>query len=523
LTAPLATGIGAPSILQPIQPDVYGVLFAPNTGALGLGLSDQEKLIMTQLAGRLMDGRYQYDLRLSNLYYTGMNIVPSLGISVPPELEMLRAVLGWCAAGVDARSERLQVMGYRMPGQTTVDSGMQEIWQDNNFDSESILVHNEAMNFGRSYVIVGVGDNGDPLLTPESATNMIGSWDLRRRELSAAYQSYLDVDPTSDTYLQQLSTLYTRNSTIQLVNYQGKGWAVQDRNDHNQGIVPVVMFAVNQSIHNRLGQSTMTAAWRNTQDRACRLLQRMDISSEFFAAPKVWLLGTTEQAFQKKDGSIASAWETFIGRISAIQADAHGNLPDVKQTAGSSPDGFIASLDKETRIMAGHTCLSPEFLGMFSDGNPSSADAIRMSDFRLKTTADRLATIFGESWEQVMRIAMQVAGGDGFSDDARQMETDWSYTGIPTPNADAVTVTTQIAAGMIPPTSDDALAACGWTPVQRARIAQDLEKQRGLQVIAGAMAGMKPQGQPGAQQPMDGQQPQALQALTQSRGESVAG
>ncbi|WP_083562369.1 phage portal protein [Mycobacterium malmoense] len=517
MTAPMATGIAAPSILQPIAPDVYGVLFAPNTGARTLDLSDQEKLIMTQLAGRLMDGRYQYDLRLSNLYYLGQNIVPSLGISVPPELEMLRAILGWCAGGIDARSERLNVQGFRMANQTTVDDTLHEVWEANRFEAESKLVHDDAMITGRSFVIVGPGDDGTPLLTPESSTNMIGSWDVRNRCLSAAYQSYLDVDPASETYLQQLATLYTRNATIQLVNQPGKGWLTQDRNDHNMGVVPVVMFAPWPAIHNRLGNSLMTAAWRNTQDRACRTLQRAEITGEFFAAPKTWLLGATEQAFQGPDGSPKSAWETFIGRISALEADPNGNLPQVTTTPGSNPDGMISTLDHLTRLMAGHTGLPPQYLGIFNDGNPSSADAIRMSDFRLKTICDRLTVVFGHSWEQVMRLAMMVDGNktaDQLPPDTSLMETDWDYTGIATPNADAVTVTTQIAAEMIAPTSDDALAYCGWSPVQRARIQADLKKWQGLQTIHQAIGGLQ---RPGtgqqAGQPMDGSQPQAVNSM----------
>jgi Phage portal protein, SPP1 Gp6-like len=520
----MATGIAAPSILQPIAPDVYGVLFAPNTGARTLDLFDEEKLIMTQLAGRLMDGRYQYDLRLSNLYYLSQNIVPSLGISVPPELEMLRAVLGWCAAGIDARSERLNVQGFRMANQTTVDDDLHEIWEHNRFEAESVLVHNDAMVTGRSFVIIGPGDDGAPLLTPESSTNMIGSWDIRNRCLSAAYQSYLDVDPSSETYLQQLATLYTKNATVQLVNEQGKGWLTQDRDDHNMGVVPVVMFAPDPAIHNRLGNSLMTAAWRNTQDRACRSLQSMEIAREHFAYPKTWLLGASEQAFQGPDGSPQSAWETFIGRISGIEADANGNLPQVVTTSGQSPDGIISALDHQTRLMAGHTGLPPQYLGIFNDGNPSSADAIRMSDFRLKTIADRLAVIFGHSWEQVMRIALLVQGGS-IPDSAKILETDWDYTGIATPNADAVTVTTQIAAGMISPDSDDALAACGWSAVQRQRIQAAMKKYQGLQAIHQALGGLK---QPGtgqqAQQPLDGSQPQATQALqTESQIGRVGG
>lgn len=488
--------------LPTLDPRVFAVIYAPDVSLAAL--SDYERTVMTQLAGRLMDGTYQQDLILSGLYYHGLNAVPSLGISVPPELESLRAILGWCSMGVDARSERLSVQGFRMPGELVVDEELQSMWQHNNLDAESKLVHEAAMIYGRAFVVVGVGDDGEPLITTESPMNMVASWDVRNRCVSAAYQTYIDVDPASDTYTKQLATLYTRDSTIQLV-LEPKGWIVQDRNDHHQGFTPVVQFTCRASINDRMGTSEITAAWRNTQDRACRSLVSMEVAREFFAAPKVWLLGASEQAFLDSEGNTATAWETFIGRLSALEADQYGNLPDVKVTPGSSPDGFIRALDHERLLMAGHTGLPPHRLGIFSDGNPTSADAIRLSDFALKSAADRLTVTFGDCWEQAMRMALQVEGSS-LPEESDRMETDWAYTGIPTPNADAVTVTTQVSAGMIPADSDDALAACGWTPVQRARIAnarEENQQDNADQITAG--------------QPLDGEQPQALTALELSR------
>jgi hypothetical protein len=477
-------------------------------------LSDTEKRVMSWLSARLTDGRARGDLHLSQLYFEGLNTVPSLGISVPPELEPLRAVLGWCSTAIEARSERLSVQGFRMPGETTVNSALQEIWQHNNLDAEAPLLHEQAMVTGWDYGIVGPSDDssGIPLITTESAMNMTGSWDPRKRELSAAYQAYADRDPASETYGKQLATLYTRDAIVQLLH--GKdGWIVTDRNDHQQGFVPVVQFTPRPYFHDRLcGRSEMNASWRNTQDRACRTLVRMEIASEFFAVAKIIILGSSEEAFQKADGTKASAWETYTGRLSTLEADENGNLPQVVRMAGESPDGFISSLNHERSIMAGHTGLAPQYLGIFSDGNPASADAIRMSDFRLKTIADRLALSFGNEWERLMTVALKVSGE--YTKAADQMETDWGYTGIPTPNADAVTVTTQIAAGMIPPTADDALAKCDWSPVERARIVEERRKFQGLTQIGQAMAGLK---QPAPTQPTDGQQPQALGALNSQR------
>ncbi len=508
MTTAMLTPATTPLVNNGVQP----MLFAPNLN--DTELSDTEKHVMAKLAAQLMDPHYQFEMAMSQAYYDGLNIVPSLGISVPPELEPLKAVLGWCAAGIDARSDRLSVQGFRMPGQTEVDSSLQEFWQTNNLDAESPMCHDASLIEGRAYGVVGKREGGGaPLITIESPRNMIGSLDHRTRQLSAAFQTYLDIDPASSTYYQQLATLYTRMSTIQLAQDPEKGWIVQDRNDHGMNIVPAVQFSPRATLTNRLGRSEMNIHWRNTQDRACRNLVRMEITGEFYATMKIFLLGVTEGAFKKPDGTMASAWETFIGRISTLAADGYGNLPDIKTVPGQSPEGFIKGMGLDQQIMSGHTGLAPQYLGIFSDGNPASADAIRMSDFRLKTISDRISVSLGDSWESLMRISLIVAGES--ANGAEQLETDWSYTGIPTPYSDTEMLARQSEAGMIPPTADDALAKAGWSPVQRARLAKERDKTQGLAELDATLAGLTPAG--GGQQPADGQQPAALAALNAQR------
>lgn len=508
--------------LQSVGDLIPELLFAPDVS--NGDLSPTEKRVMSWLSARLMDGKQRVELQLSELYFDGLNTVPSLGISVPPELEPLRAVLGWCQTAIEARSERLNVQGFRLPNERTVNSTLQEIWQHNNLDAEAPLVHEQAMSLGWSYGIVGVSDDGSgiPLITTESPLHMSAAWDMRKREISAAFQTYRDNDPTSDSFGRQLATLYTRDAIVQLASGPN-GWQVQDRNDHQQGFVPVVQFTPRAKFNDRLcGRSEMTPAWRNTQDRAARTLVRMEIAGEFFAAAKVYILGASEESFQKKDGTKASAWETYTGRLSTLEADENGELPQVVRHAGESPDGFISTLNQERSIMCGLSGLSPQYLGIFSDGNPASADAIRMSDFRLAKISGRLCQPLGNEWERLMTYALKISGE--YTPAAGQMETDWAPTGIPTPSADSTRVTQQVAAGMVPPDSDDALAEVGWSPVQRARIAAERQRQQGLAAIGQTLAGLKPPEQPGQpQQPpaptqaVDGEQPQALQALNSAR------
>lgn len=491
----------APATVTPLR---SASLFAP-TGELGL--SDVEQNIMLWLAAKLDEARPE--IFLSQLYNEGMNVVPSLGIAVPPELETLRAVLGWCGAAVAARSERLTLQGFRMPGKTTVDDDLQLAWQTNNLDAESVLTHDEAMISRAAFAIVGVNDaepEGPPLTTIESPLSMAASWDARRREVSGAYQTYIDVDPASETFTKQLATLYTRGATIQMVHDE-QGWVVQDRNDHNMGFVPVIMFANRPTPSNRYGCSEIAPSWRNTQDRATRALVRNEAAAEFFASLKVWLLGVDKQSFQKADGSFATALETFVGRISMLEADANGVLPQVVFQQGQDPSGLIKFIDHERQVMSGNTGVPLEYLGLVTDGNPTSGDAITKGDYRLMKRSERLATQFGNGWEDWARMTLRVWGKPTAG--TEQIEADWGKFGIPTPNADTVRVTSQVGVGMVSPDSDDALAEVGWSPVQRKRIA---EARKQAIKDGWTSPGAKPE-----QQPMDGEQPAASQALERSR------
>lgn len=494
-------------------------LYAP-TGQK-LRLSETEQRILNALSTKLLDVNYQSDLELSRLYAEGMNTVTSLGIAIPPELEPLRAVMGWCGTALAARSERLTLQGFRMPGSTTIDEELQIIWQDSNLDAESTLVHDDAMTYRHSFVIVGVQANSNiPLTTVESPKCMTASWDARRREVSAAYQTYIDVDPASETYLRQLATLYTRDATIHMISGP-QGWEVQERNDHGMGFVPVLMFPNNPTSTNRYGTSEIAPAWRNTQDRAARGVARNEVAAEFFAAMKLWLLGVKASDLRRPDGTPATAFETFTGRLSTLEADQNGVLPEVFVQQGQDPTGMIKFIDHQASIFSSHAAVPLDYLGIVSDGNPTAADAITKGDFRLMKRAERLITQFGNGWEDWARMVLRVRDKGQPPKGLERLESDWSKPTIPTPNADAVTVTTQIAAGMIAPDDDDALAACGWSAVQRQRIARNRDRYQGEMTDRQLIPGLRQQSRP--QQSLDGEQPLALNRLQQQRDGVVTG
>lgn len=454
-------------------------------------LTEEEAGIANWLARRLSDRRPAYVL--SDLYFDGLQKMTSLGISIPPELEGLAQVLGWSQTGVEARDERLSVQGFRLPSSTSANEDIWDLWQANNLDEEAPLAHLDTMVLGDEYIVIGPGESkGDqPVITIESPLDMTMNFNPRTRRGTAAYQTYMDTDFASETYGRQLAALYLPGSTIHMVNGPN-GWEVIDRDDYdNLDRLPVVRMANRSRTRNRSGQSEITAAWRNTMDRACRTMLGMEVAREFFAAPQRYILGAAEDAFQKSDGSVATAWETYIGRITALEADDQGNLPSVGTWDTGDPANFTKLLEVDRTMMASLTGLPPQYLGIFSDGNPASADAIRMSDFRLKMIADRKTVAFGGAWEQSVLIALQIRDGK-LPKDAHRLETDWAPTGIPTPAADTDAITKQIQVGTVPADSDVTLEHLGYSAVDRARLANDRKRARGQSNLAALTGALKP-------------------------------
>lgn len=448
------------------------------------GLSDDENRVLQWLAQRLNGVRGE--LLLSNSYYEGLQQVTNLGISMPPELDGLRAVLGWPQSGVDALDERLDLQGFRLPGITTADADLWAIWEENNLSAESKLVHLDSLIYGAAYALVGTDDDGDVTITAESPINLVAFYDTYARKTTCAYQAYVEVDPLSPLYSRQRAVLYLPGSTIHVVS-DGSRWELVERDDHKLGMVPVVPFLNRQRTGVREGQSEITAAWRNTVDRASRSMVAMEGIREFFGAPKMLVLGATESAFQNNDGSTKTAWETYLGRVLALEATPEGDIPKVERFAGEDPGAIIKLIDHERHHMAGLTGLPPQYLGIFSDGNPASADAIRMSDYRLQKKADRKAVQFGDCWEQVMRLAVLVRDGE-LPDQMNRLESDWAPTGIPTPAADVDATTKLNAAGVLPPTSDVQLTRLGYTANERDRIRIERDKASAATAVATLLA-----------------------------------
>lgn len=445
-------------------------------------LTYAQQQLVAQLHAQTGYNRYNYEVQ--NSYYEGVARIASLGISIPPTMNRLKTVIGWPRVIVDSLDERLDVEGFRLSDGVDADDDLWGIWQANNLDEESQLAHLDALTLGASYVCVGSGDKpGDqPIITVESALDMACVWDARTRTIQAAFRSYVMGDFGINP-LTLVGTLYLPDSTISVVMPEGGGqWIVVDRDDHMLGKVPVVRLTNRARITDRNGRSEITPEIISITDAACRTLLGLEVAREFYAAPQRYMLGVSEKAFQGADGKAKNAWETYMGRILALEADANGNMPQVGQFQTYSPEAFTKVLDEYAQILTSMTGLPAEYLGI-TTSIPSSADAIRMNSDRLINKVRRKQRSFEGGWEEVMRLALLIRD-HVIPTDALSMETLWRNPAIPTPAATADAIMKEVQIGAVPATSDVVLERLGYSALERRRLEIDREKDKAAQIEA---------------------------------------
>lgn len=445
-------------------------------------LSDDELALINLLRGDMLRDRFA--LKLRDAYFNGEQLVRDLGISIPPQLKGLHTVIGWPRVGVESLEERLDLEAFRWADGAD-SSELAEIAEANDLFDESSLAHLDALVYGREYLAVGSGDCGTddcpPLISVESPLDMSLMWDARLRMGVAALR-----ECAADTFVEsgpeeRMLVLYLPDQTVTALPSQSGGWEVVDRDIHNLGVVPVVRMANRQRTADRVGKSEITPEVMSITDAACRRLMGMEVAAEFFGAPQRYILGASESAFQDAEGNAKSAWETYIGRVLALERDEDGNVPTVGQFAAHDPTAMTRIIDLYARIMSAQFGLPPHMLGYTTD-NPASADAIRSTEAKLVKRSERRIRRYGAAWQQAMRLALWVRDGEP-PDKTRRIETVWRNPATPTVAAQADATVKLVQAGILPADSDVTLEMAGLSEGQRQRVRADRQRAAGSSVL----------------------------------------
>lgn len=464
-----------------------------------LGLSEDERNLIRSLRAQYQ--RSIGEMQMAEAYYRGAQAIKNLRIAVPKELEgHLRTLVGWAAMAVDPYVERLNADCFRQVGATDGDDYLMAMMDANGFASLQSMAYADALTMGLSYWVVGSPANpGDaPVLTVESPLNTAVLWDLRGTTPRAMMQEYWSEDG------RRRGALLVPGKTVSLAQDDDGQWVVADRDEHGFDFVPVVRMANRPRTNNRSGQSEITPALQSIIDEACRTLLDLAVARELYSVPQKAILGATESAFQKADGSPASVMETYVTKVLGLERDENGDLPQLFQFTAYDPSVFTKILDWYASSASGIVAADPRDLGLYTEGNPASAEAGLVADDRRNRRARRMQRDFTSPAIEVAKMMVRFDNGGRLPSEYERLSVDWTAPEMLSPSLMSDAITKQVAAGAVPATSDVTLNRLGYTAVERARLEQDRRRETGQQAARTIAEAARQRTQQGA---TDGNQP----------------
>ncbi len=442
-----------------------------------LGLSEDEKSLIETLRQRAL--LHRGHMELSEAYYLGAQIVKNLRIAIPKELEFISPVLGWAAQAVDPYVVRLHADGFRLAGATDVDDRIGEVLDANGFAAEQGMAYTDALSMGPAYWVVGspLEDGDAPRITVESPLNMSVLWDGAGMRARAAMQEFWADD-------RRHGTLMVPGKTVTVAEDDNREWQIVDRDEHGFDFVPVVRMPNRARTHDRGGRSEISNALRYYIDNAARTMLGLEVSREFYSVPQKIILGATESDFKNADDSPKSAWDTYITRVLALERDDEGNVAELKQLQPYDPSVFTKLLDWLASAAAAEVHSPPQDMGLYTQGNPASAEAVQASNARRDQHAVGMQHGFGEPLKRVAQFAMRFQNDGVLPAEFKRLDVDWAPVTPPIPGITSDAVSKEVAAGAIPPASDVTLKRLGYSANDRRRLEQDRKVDQGASVLA---------------------------------------
>lgn len=430
-------------------------------------LDDDDKRTLRSLSMRL--ARLRGPHKQWDEYYRGMQQLQSIGIAVPPQLRPFIFPLNWPRITVDTIVQRQRVKSFSMPGDDAASRMLRDMWEANNMESQQVLNHTETRVQGHGFVAVGTNqfDSDHPLITVESARNMIARIDPRDGHVECALRLY--VDQFTPGFIPEYATLYMPDYTLWLAKDRGR-WTVTDRDDHNLGVVPVVQFLNRPRVGDWLGESEMADVIRPT-DMAARAVLDLQIAMETHAVPGKWAIGVTDNQMIDPDTGrpVTKIQQYFNSFTTTKNKDAKFG-----QFAASDLQNFKTVIDMLSEQVSAITGLPMRYFGQ-NTANPAAEGAIRADEMRLVKNCEMKNAVDGDAWSRVMAIAYRIRTGRQVN--ANLVRCDWDDPNTPTYAQKSDAIQKLIAAGVL--SREGAWDELGWSEARK-----DKEREYFKQQIA---------------------------------------
>lgn len=296
-----------------------------------------------------------------------------------------------------------------------------QVWQPNRMDARQASLYRPAIKYGYSYAVVVPGQPV-PVITPYSPRRLTAIYDdpvndewprsamVTKRSLARPAET--GTDPLADPQVVAdgvTLTIYDAEFRYTVVKRQA-GWElVGDVEAHDLGVVPVVRFLDEQGDDD--GEDDLVCpgkvepllpAQRQLNQTTFGLL----MAQQYSAFRQRWATGMTIE--EDAQGNPIQPWNAAANRMWQNESP-DGKFGDFDQT---SLDGYLNSRDKTLLYIASMAQIPPHNLLVGAGISNISAEALAALESGHRHDIAEHQTSFGESIEQMLRLAAKALGDD---------------------------------------------------------------------------------------------------------------
>lgn len=411
---------------------------------------------------------------LNDRYYEGQQRLEHIGLAVPPELRKFETAANWGRVTVDTIATRQKMKTFYLPGEDVASEALREGWDANNLDSEAQLLGREKLILGRGFVSVGSNeeDPEHPLIQVESPRELSVMVNNRHRRIDSAARFFGEAEGTMQP---RYATVYLPNQTLWLERGPG-GWVVNDRDDHNLGRVPIVMFLNRRRVGSWSGVSEMADVIPFV-DAAARTLTNLQLAGETHSVPQKYVLGMSKGDFVDKTGQPIPAWEAYFN---AIWANANKDAK-VGQFAASDLKNFHETVNHYAQLVAGLTGLPTRYYGI-NTANPPTEGSIVADESRLIQNVEAKNAEDGNAWGWVMGLYERFRTGEWIN--GSRIKTEWFNPATPTQAQTSDAVTKLYANGQGAISRESVWDELGWSEGRKKREWERIERESRMALTA---------------------------------------
>ena len=246
------------------------------------------------------------------------------------EKYLYNSKLGWCTKAVDDLANRLIIDSLENDNY-----GMWEIFRQNNRDILFDSAFRSALISACCFIYVKQGDDGEVQLQLIDGLNATGIIDPSTFLLKEGY-AILDTDelglPTLEAYFTANETVFFDKATHGEMHYA------------NPTGYPLLVPIINRpdADHRPFGQSRISKAMMDIQDKARYTITCLEVAREFGAFPQKYVVGLSQDA---EFDTLENAYKQIL----AIDKDSDGDKPTVGQFTQISLSSYLAQLQEYER------------------------------------------------------------------------------------------------------------------------------------------------------------------------------